>query len=213
MTVTSQPMKTQGGNALFLILLAVLLFAALSFAITRSNTGVLESQQESLDAEYAQDASILSLAATEFTRVTMRGCSLSDIPGQSTMGASANANCNFFSSQGGSFPYATDGVPHVQLNKAAVPGVGTDTDDVLGIIILPDVNHSKSLCDRVNLKNSTAYTIDPSATFLSATWGNFTDSDKNNPSAWPTEFSGKAQGCLFDATIGSYVMYDVLQER
>jgi hypothetical protein len=203
----------QHGNILFIILIAVILFGALSYALSRSNVGTAESQNEKLDTEYSKYASIMNIASTELQRLVLNNCALSDIPGQSTMTASVNPKCNFFATNGGHFAYTTDGIPHVQLNKLAVPGISTTTDDVVGVIILDNSAFNKSICDRINVKNNVTYTLDLAANFFSGNWKNFTDPDGNNPGAWPAGFSGHSQGCLYDTGIGSYVMYSVLQER
>ena len=64
--------NSQSGNALFLILIAVILFAALSYAITQSNRGGNAPKREQLEIEYARYANQLTLAQTEFMRLRLK---------------------------------------------------------------------------------------------------------------------------------------------
>ena len=62
------PDRAEGGNALFLILIAVVLFAALSFAVTQSNRGMSNTGQENA----ALAASSIMQAVASLTEAHMR---------------------------------------------------------------------------------------------------------------------------------------------
>ncbi|MGB1077712.1 MAG: hypothetical protein ACPG05_05330, partial [Bdellovibrionales bacterium] len=70
----------QTGNVLFLILIAVALFAALSYAITKSNRGKSNAEKDKLAlvaSEMMQDASLMSQAIQRL--MIIKHCSDTDI--------------------------------------------------------------------------------------------------------------------------------------
>lgn len=102
------------GNALFLILIAVALFAALSYAVTQSGRG-----GAGIDAEQAQiEASQILQYATALKTATDRlkiinGCSKQEfsfenatVPGYTNAGAPTDKSCHIFDQNGGGLSLA-----------------------------------------------------------------------------------------------------------
>jgi hypothetical protein len=205
------------GNALFLILIAVVLFAALAYAITQSNRGGGNAGNETVETQYAQYAGIFNLAAMEFTRLRLKGCAISDISGRTGDPPSSNANCHFYSAHGGSFPYTTIPLPNgnratPEVRKAAIPGIGSDLEDV---IMFFDLAGLMTLCNKVNEKNSITYTLVPAGvTAIRAQETGLSTPDNMAPTpALPVEFTGKPQGCIIDGDGGETLVYQVLEDR
>ncbi len=130
------------GNALFLILIAVALFAALSYAVTQSGRGggSVDREQRVLDAsEFVQYISQIQTAYTRLT--TLELCSHDEISFDPTPGTGGEENalapgdfsCHIFSSNGGEVPAPTDihTAPTVpgwtSTTNMIVSGVGDDT--------------------------------------------------------------------------------------
>lgn len=209
--------KNQQGNALFLILIAVILFAALSYAITQSSRGGAAPKSEKLEILYGQYANVMAAAQTEFMRMRLSGCSLEDIPEFSTDSASAKAQCNFYSTQEGAFPYRSPITPadrEIYLYPVSVLGIGqNDRQDILLTIHFVDNSASAALCDYINQKNGIIYTNDTSDSYIESSSGGWFEDNfsQNVPTTFPAAFSGKAQDCVFDASMYDYAMYQVIE--
>lgn len=72
-------MKTQQGNALFIILIAVALFAALSYAVTQSGRGGGTAQRESDTIAAAQLSQFLGLLNSAVMRMNVSGTAMTAI--------------------------------------------------------------------------------------------------------------------------------------
>ena len=107
-------MSRNQGNALFLILIAVALFAALSYAVTRTGRGGGGTERETRQLranELLQHAASVADAVTRLKIVS--GCSDTQISFQSpetgttyeNLSAPADESCHVFSRQGGSVPF------------------------------------------------------------------------------------------------------------
>ncbi len=177
--------RTQSGNILFLILLAVVLFAALSYAVTQGMRG--GGNNASSESGQAQSAEILNYfaqmdAAVQRMMVTggVKDYELNfyyQSPNKFVFGSNDNTNCTasscrVFDPAGGGvtgriFPtltrLGTDGVP--RLIYIPIPGVGTSASDILIRI----ENVKTNICLDVNAKfglNDFLYGIYGSGTYI-----------------------------------------------
>ena len=100
-------MKRQSGNALFLILIAVALFAALSYAVTQSgrgNAGIEREQQMINQAVSEQCTASVNYAVNKLKLIV--GCDSSEISYELADGSNANASapadksCHIFHANG-----------------------------------------------------------------------------------------------------------------
>lgn len=147
------------GNALFLILIAVALFAALSYALTSSGRGGGNINKEQVQIEAANFLNYVASLRSAVQRLRLRGCDETEINfendvyknGHGTLRMTTNTSapisgeCDIFSSDGaGLVPYVIGeaglGTPSSDLGKpraghaddvvAQVTGIGTT--DVAG---------------------------------------------------------------------------------
>lgn len=126
----------QNGNVLFLVLLAVALFAALSYAVTKSTSGGgagIDREKISLNVSYYQQ--YLTSIKVAIDRMTIRGVSANDVvfyatPGDTTSGSCTSGETCVFSADGGgaeflsSFPGKTANTMGFQ-NNAGLASIGT----------------------------------------------------------------------------------------
>ncbi len=154
-------MKQQRGNILFLILLAVILFAALSYAVTRGERG----QVQSVSPERAQTLASQMVQAATLTENSLRRFILStDLPpgkidlfktGFTSNGdvtGCASSTCNLYDPAGGNvtvpmlpaeafdtaaancssnYGPLVDGRPRPRVFIASVNGIGTDLPELV----------------------------------------------------------------------------------
>lgn len=207
----------QRGNALFLILIAVVLFAALSYAITQSNRGGGNVTDENMSVEYSKVSSILSQAAAEIIRLRTSGCSLDEIKNSAVVPAEKpNARCNFWSVDGGNFPYAEGQggeAGKYLLKLSPLPLVATEEPD----IVVWGFTDKKALCEYINKRNGiTGVDLDgTNMNFEENAASNFTDEDILFAGGYlPAEFNGKLQGCGFQSNfMYTYIIYQVIEAR
>jgi hypothetical protein len=100
--------KNQAGNALFLILIAVALFAALSYAVTQSGKGGASTSNEQADLLAARMMQDAALVQSTVTRLLVSGCTLAKLnfdntvfAGYANASAPADKSCNVFDPAGG----------------------------------------------------------------------------------------------------------------
>lgn len=215
-------MQSQRGNALFLILIAVVLFAALSYAIMQSNrtTGSVSNDTRTIDISKYQN--ILSLANTVYNRLQISACTPADIPENDSI-AAAKPACNFWSKQGGAFSYPS-AAPNNEFStafwKVAWPDIGTTKDDILFIIYMdhPDSPMTNAdtplgrMCQAVNDQNHITYTFDSNSALIDS-YGSrsLADPDMNASGSIPAAFKGKSSGCFVDGAYG-WTIFQVMQE-
>lgn len=137
--------EKQRGNVLFLILIAVALFAALSYAVTRSTRGGGNADKESSAINVAQKMQYAASVKVAFDRLNIMGCDTNEISFDWTPGTGSekNANapsdlsCHIFSSNGGGVaaPQSSEQVDvyagangWTEVDRYAFPGHGASDD-------------------------------------------------------------------------------------
>lgn len=127
------------GTALFLILMTVALFAALSYAVTQSGRGAGGISKEQLDLGLAEALSYMEQVGQAVDRMILTGrCTQYTIRfwhpdrinagNPSHYGDGSNPECQVFDMQGGGVPY--------KLRPKALGGVGADEYPVSGFAVL-----------------------------------------------------------------------------
>jgi hypothetical protein len=219
----------QRGNALFLILIAVVLFAALAYAITQSNRGGgSDINTEKFALEYARLQQYASLAASELMRLELSGCALSDIYGNgsvTSLPGMFSASCAIFQNHGGRLPrcvFPGRGINQwcEQVSGVSLPGIGTNAGDVFLLIELantPGTNvQNDAFCTYINEKNGNT---DPDMDLVAGLTGDYSPLPGGygdmTVTAMPTGFTGKMEGCGFTTDPGdkTYLYYSVLEPR
>lgn len=203
------------GNALFLILIAVVLFAALSYAVTKSEGGnTNNAAKDKLSIEVSRRLNELNLATSVFTRLRLRGCTLDDIDQYSGMSA-PKSQCAFFSNNGGDYPYTNE--TQYVLYALAVPLVGSNKYDVAITILLENSNESKALCEYFNEQQNINYTLDAGADkFVNdsiSNWNEYNLESIPGSISFPTAFNGKHIGCAGDNLFNGYIFWQVIEEH
>lgn len=226
----------QKGNALFLILIAVILFAALAYAVTKSENGNAgQVSEEKLSIEYAKQQNMLSSVVTGLQRFALNGCDAdnSDFtqPHSSTPSSNVSQNCIFFASHGGSVPvYPIEGgIDYYGTNAASakITGIGTDHRDTVAVVNFgmqnfsdptsPEFKASAALCNYINKKAGiTGYTPTETDSFLDAESDTLNPLDESNAGAGtnlPAGFNGKSEGCFANSANVVFTHYVVAIER
>lgn len=192
----------QSGNALFLILIAVALFAALSYAVTQSGrgSGTVDKEQDSIYGAQAVQAA--GLLRTTVQRMVLNGIRPDQIKIETAQDSgvpcSTGDNCVWAFSGISATPYfqsppgGTSGsgwwMGELGTYQYYVPSLGTAAAD-LGIWMGPV---SKSLCKEIN-KRVGLGTADP----LTAA------------NTWTIPYSGAWDSCFVDAGDGLYYYFSV----
>ncbi|MGB1077316.1 MAG: hypothetical protein ACPG05_03340, partial [Bdellovibrionales bacterium] len=128
----------QNGNVLFLILIAVALFAALSYAVTQSTRGGGNADEETTLIRSAELTQYVSAVKTAVLRLTINGCSETDISFEhANWGHTdydhtppASTDCQVFHPDGGGIswqepPAELSTVDWHFIGDARVHGIGT----------------------------------------------------------------------------------------
>src|SRR3990167_1477515 len=99
--------SSQRGNALFIILIAVALFAALSFAITRSSrTGGAPISEEKMSISWAKLQSRISMYRGAITRMTLAGTDISVMTAYDpSVGSPSFSSTSIYHPDGGGVPF------------------------------------------------------------------------------------------------------------
>ncbi len=229
---TADRVKQERGNVLFLILLAVVLLAALAYAVTNSlRGGGKDASSESAQSIAAQMMQYATLIENTITRAML----INNVPdygfdmsGSNTASSASNATCvtpecRLFDKS------STNGLmASIRLTKGLATGiassptrfyvtnvvnVGTPAEDV--VLIFGDL--SKPVCDAVNaivgispnLANMEGFGGSP--TNYSDTYTSFPVSGSNIGDEDPA-FIGKSTGCFRHSSNG-YSFYHVVMTR
>lgn len=232
-------MKKNSGNVLFIILLAVALFAGLSYAVVqsgRSNSDVITREQAKIFAN-----EMLAYAAqvqNSVTRLkTMKGCKIEQIsfydatyfPDHINTNAPSDEHCHVFSSSGGRVPIiappiaARDasqltGTAHwnktnlyVFNNRNAVKNIGSDNAESLLFVTFLNDAVCTEINHRKNILKSTRNNVD-----FSSYSSIFTVVETFGNAAGDLDLAGKEYGCVIEPgsspTAGNHFFY-VLDQR
>ncbi len=171
--MTRRPFSyAQRGNILFLILLAIILFVALSYAITSQRDGGKSISSEKANSLAATTMQYLTLASNSVQRMVLNGVRVGqlDFQAPSTVAASLSANtscttlaCRVFDLSGGgvtpmplsgqatdtslSQPYTTAGESKFSVFYQGVKDVGSDLPEILFLYRAV----KKDVCQQINI--------------------------------------------------------------
>lgn len=167
--------QNEGGNVLFLILIAVALFAALSYAVTQSSRSgggsITKEKAAMVGAQFAQYGAQISSALTR-VRIS-NGCSETEISFENPImshpdywGGSGNSTsppdgrCNVFGANGGGAVYwdvrrqlpNNDPVYNYLTftTKVAVNNVGTPASDLIMYFAMDESDPARQICETFN---------------------------------------------------------------
>jgi hypothetical protein len=226
-------MQRQSGNALFLILITVVLFAALSYAITQSNRSGSNVSNELLSIDYSRYHQYMSQAQYAFDKVVLNGCDLElawydfdpgntpDVDKKCILSSTFNGPLprNSEVEAGMMFADATSG--GYGFYKKAWPGIGTDTGEEIIVIIQykPGGNptsglkpQGKNFCNYFNKRSNVDYEVG-NMTFAQFDYAfdvnAWLSGYGGNTQALPAGFSGRMEGCI-DVNEG-YFLYHILR--
>lgn len=234
--------SAERGNVFFYIMVAIVLFAALSYAVSQSNRGSVaamsEEQARLAATEVLEYASVLSNATAQ---LRLRGYKDTGVSYENPVVAGyANANCadeacKVFSTEGGGVSYKAPPKDWLDTAHAAESGygawifsgeneidqVGTDGSSAANkelIAFLPYVK--KSICIEINKKTGVTNPLgdppreaDTIADYTSLFSGTYVHGESLT---LPDPDKGKNAGCFEGGgtpAIGTYHFYQVLMAR
>lgn len=216
-------MFRQSGNALFLILIAVALFAALSYAITQSGRGGGNITKETRQLQVAQLLQYVGSVSTAVTRITTIGGHVKldvDFVGHGSDNARCTVDtCELFNTAafGASFQ-DPDPAWLIADNADArwgewrapstpVSGVGSTSPDMTLIINFV----REDFCQEINRQVGLGTTI-PQATNGINTFGTFSGETSGTNTLIDAGgiLSGQQTGCYLDSGGSNYIFYHVL---
>jgi hypothetical protein len=224
--------RGEKGNVLFLILIAVALFAALSYAVTQSTRGGGSSDSETNLINSAQATQYPAGVRTATVRMILNGISISDLefnPPSSFSSCTSPKLCVFHPSGGGATYASAPGDlmastsagtwrfnGEFEIVDVGISSSGASAGNEI-LALLPGV--TKSLCDRVNEELGIAgdivtssdaaadYNVDMDNTY-SMPAAEFVLGDSNT-----LALKGQPFGCFQNQASGPYVYYHVLVEQ
>lgn len=234
MTTNTNQRKGQAGNVLFLILIAVALFAALSYAVTQSTRsgGGDASSEKSLVSSAALTQYPASIKTAITRMLISNGVAANDLlfdkpPFTNLTTDPLKKRGVFFPDLGGGATYSTapadvgttaaplpwffngeNEVQNIGSNRASGTAPTVASADI--VAFLPDV--TKALCDKIHEQLGLA------KTYVTLT-ANITDTNQADPDIdaggvviTSSVLDGQPQGCFLLST-NRYVYYHVLVER
>ena len=226
--MSSHPQK---GNVLFLILIAVALFAALSYAVmSSSRSGGGDTTGETLKLQYSTIQSFVSAMRSSIMRMTVGGIAAEDIGFQHPVDwpflSPSEIQRNLFHPSGGGVPFQHLGLDKNIKNDSQVvafyeiQGVGTSTGTHSGTDIIYGITVSESFCNYVNKRiGYNGPIIDANGIFddVGVTNASLADNgfvyEITTAFSLPLQFVGKNEGCVLDSARGDYFYYTTLLER
>lgn len=229
---------SQRGNVLFLILIAVALFAALSYVVTQSTrSGSGSIDKEDISLKFNQVQSHATNLRTALNRLLINGFPLETVSFEFGMGSDyANPNCTgnacqIFHPQGGGAVLAltppegiNDGSPYYisgfsQVDKIGMTNIADPTTTDL-ILIVPNI--SEKNCRLINSfmhddidisppNDTTGCLVDTAAPNFYYK-GTFVGGNTIEDTAFPTKIDNTWEKCVRCAD-GKYHYYNVLLSR
>lgn len=228
---SSSPFHPERGSALIFILLAIVLFAALSYAISRDDSGIRNLSQEKIRLlaseiidtgnRFSESASRMRLHGIKDTQISF------EYSGNFINAACTDDSCKVFAFDGGGMEWETPptgangGEPWGFTGDLAIQNIGTDSADL--VAILP--NLSADVCHRINVLLGLD-AEDETPPSLGATIApEFTGSYNGSPVAIShARLNGQKSGCFLSDLSGSsvpsvaggtpiYIFYQVLAAR
>lgn len=220
MNRTHQPHEaSQQGNVLFLILIAVVLFAALSYAITQSNRGSGNATRETTNVAASSIMQYTMLVRVGMDRMLLGGKTIDDLSFvlPSEAGFNTAPKNEVFNPNGGGVPAPLYSPEQVESNgtttgywffpkKKVIKDVGSAQPETVAIL----TNVKRALCEQINFHNTNTTTI-PDANDTTA---NLTGDD-NGVAFEGTGIDGEIYGCVrtTDAAPSQYLYYHAVVER
>jgi len=227
----------QSGNVLFLILIAVALFAALSYAVTSSTrTGGGQASNETNLISSAQITQYPASVSTAVIRMVISGVSVDEIrfnrPGDDEFDDLDSTDIGVFHPSGGGASYIA-APEDVMVNKQAgdwifnaemeVPDIGLSEEGGNDIVAYL-VGLRKSICTKINEEYGIGAKIPELNASHSVEYETRMYDDGSNDYEIPEEdvpdiddgagtFDGQPFGCFQDGGGGDYVYYHVVLER
>ncbi len=220
----------ESGNVLFLILIAVVLFAALSYAVTqssRSGAGSAANETSSLNA--AQITQYPAAVRTAVVRMMVNGTDVTELEFNPPVDFAdlTSASVGVFHPSGGGATYVTapadvmeNGSPGAWYFNGNFDIVNIGTSGVNGndlVAFLPGIK--TSVCTKIN--SELGITGDITDDFTDASYVANMDDAYTLPTtdqediggAGATGLAGQAFGCMIDSSTSANIYYHVLTER
>ena len=227
--------RSQSGNALFIILIAVSLLGALSYAVTQSNRGGLSALTEEKARVYALEVlEYGQVMVNAVAQLRLRGCYEEEISfensvvsGYTNANAPSDQTCHVFYPAGGGMNWNTP-QDNITVGTAtasswrinalnAIDQVGTtgsNSSNVELVFFLDDIK--ESICLQINdrMAISNAGNAPPTDTLADVTGGftgsfvySYTIGDEND------SLGAKPTGCFQNTAANKFVFYKVLRAR
>lgn len=224
-------LRRQRGNALWLLLIAIVLMGAVTMILSRSGSSV----EQTGDYEYARVKALAVLRYAQgleaaVQQLMINGCSENDISFENGAVAGlentrnpSNEFCFVFSPKGAgqtwqSFSEADvfNGGDAVVLNDLAVEGVGTDGNAAENTDLLLLIETTQSICLQINrelgVSTDAAEITTKVADFTKAYQGDFNPPSLRIGDADSPALKGRMTGCVIGLG-GEYLFYQVLMAR
>lgn len=228
-------MLNEDGNVLFLILIAVALFAALSYAVTsstRSSGGNASGETDLISS--AQITQYPAAVSTAIVRMVMTGIAIDEVRFNhpSEFAELDSIDLGVFHPSGGSATYipapsdimvsgdAGQWVFNAELEVPDIALSGGDGNDIIAYLI----GVKKAICSRINKEHGLGAGIPVLSADRSADYSTRMYDDGNTDYVVPIvdvpdiddgagSFDGQPFGCFQNAGGGDYVYYHVIVER